>query len=114
MSRSDTTSREDISVAMSERIERIDDRGLLVADHPHFLEIDTERGQIFSDIANVLVLGPARQDLVADQQERGNLFGSERVGSCHKHLRKDAKERRRRETCRLARRRNLQLGPIAP
>ena len=42
------------------RIERIDDCGLLVADHPHFPEIDTERGQIFRDIANVLVLGAAR------------------------------------------------------
>src|SRR5207249_4052478 len=28
-------------------------------------------------------------------------FGSERVGSCHNHLRKDAKEHGRRETCRL-------------
>jgi hypothetical protein len=52
---------------MSKRIERIDDCGLLATDnHPHFPEIDTERGQIFRDIANVLVLGAARQDLVAD------------------------------------------------
>src|SRR6266446_6957421 len=29
---------EDISVAMPERIECIDDRSLLVADHPHFLK----------------------------------------------------------------------------
>jgi hypothetical protein len=108
MGRSDTASRENVSVAMSERIERIDYRGLLVADHPHFPEIDTERGQIFRDIANVLVLGAARQDLVADHHERGNLFGS--VNSCHSHLRKDAKERRRRET---ARQRNLQFGAIA-
>jgi Predicted 3'-5' exonuclease related to the exonuclease domain of PolB len=60
-----------------ERVERIDDRGLLVTDHPHFPEIDTKRGQIFGDIANVLVLGSARQDLAADHQERGHRFGVE-------------------------------------
>jgi hypothetical protein len=31
-----------ISVAMPERIERIDDRSLLVTDYPHFVEIDTK------------------------------------------------------------------------
>jgi hypothetical protein len=86
MGRSDTASREDTSVAMPERVERIDDRRLLVTDYPHFLEIDTKRGQIFGDIANVLVLGSARQDLVADHQERGYCFGSERVVSRHNHL----------------------------
>jgi hypothetical protein len=86
MGRSDTASREDISVAMPERVERIDDRSLLVTDYPHFVEIDTKRGQIFGDIANVLVLGSARQDLVADHQERGYRFGSERVVSRHNHL----------------------------
>ena len=49
---------------MPERIERIDDRCLLVADHPHFLEIDADRRQIFRDIANVLVLGAAGQILL--------------------------------------------------
>jgi hypothetical protein len=55
---------------------------LLVANYPYFLEIDAERGQIFRDIADVLVLGAAGQDLAADYQERGrdNLFGSGELG----------------------------------
>jgi len=31
---------EDIGAAMPERIECVDDRSLLIADHPHFVEID--------------------------------------------------------------------------
>jgi thioredoxin reductase (NADPH) len=57
---------EDIGAAMPERIECVDDRSLLVADHPHFLEIDAERRQIFRNIADVLVLGAAGQDLATD------------------------------------------------
>jgi hypothetical protein len=33
---------------------------------PHFHEMHAERGQIFRDIADILVLGTARQDLVAN------------------------------------------------
>ena len=74
---------------MRERIECIDDRSLLIADHPHFLEIDADRRQIFRDIADILVLGAARQDFAADHQKRSrdNLFGSGRVGGRHDHLR---------------------------
>src|SRR5208337_1665990 len=86
MGRSDTASREDIGIAVPERIDRIDDRPLLVADHPHFPEIDPERGQIFRDIADVLVLGAARQDFVANHQQGGDLFRSGYVGGCHHHL----------------------------
>jgi hypothetical protein len=50
MGRSDTAGREDISVAMPERIERIDDGGLLVTDHPHFPQIDTERYLVENEI----------------------------------------------------------------
>src|SRR6516164_4367496 len=56
---------------MPERIERIYDRCLLVADHPYFLEIDADRRQIFRNVADVLVLGAAGQDLATDHQERG-------------------------------------------
>src|SRR5262249_39779980 len=54
---------------------------------PHFLEIDADRRQIFRDIADVLVLGAARQDLATDPQERGgdSLFGSGRVRGWHDH-----------------------------
>src|SRR5262249_13537953 len=76
---------EDVGVAMPERIERVYDRRLLVADHPHFHEIDAERGEIFRDIANVLILGAAGQDLVADHQERSSndFFGRGRIYGCH-------------------------------
>src|SRR5262249_24605297 len=53
--RPDPASGEDIGAAMPQRIECIDDRSLLIADHPHFLEIDADRRQIFRDIADVLV-----------------------------------------------------------
>src|SRR5262245_52691546 len=58
---------EDIGAAMPQRVERVDDRSLLVADHPHFLEINAERREIFCNIADVLVLGAAGQDLATDQ-----------------------------------------------
>jgi len=53
------------------------------------LRSNANRRQIFVDIANVLILGAARQDLAADHQERGrdNLFGSGRRGGWHDHLR---------------------------
>src|SRR5262245_29164027 len=87
--RPDPAGGEDIGPAMAERIEGVDDCSLLVADHPHFLEIDAKRRQIFGDIADVLVLGAAGQDLAADHQERGrdNLFGSGRAGGWHDHMR---------------------------
>jgi len=90
--RPDTAGGEDIGVAMPERIECIDDRSLLIADHSHFLEIDADRGQILRDIADVLVLGAAGQDLTTNHQERGrdNLFGSGRVDGWHDHLRVSA------------------------
>jgi hypothetical protein len=85
--RPDPASGEDIGAAMPERIDCVDDRSLLVANHPHFLEIDAERRQIVRDIAHVLVLGAAGQDLATDHQERGrdNLLGSGRVGGWHDH-----------------------------
>ena len=89
MGRPDPAGSEDISVARQQRIKRLDDRSLLVANHPHFLEVDADCRQIFRDIADVLVLGAAQQNLVADHQERGcdNFFGSGRVGGRHDHLR---------------------------
>ena len=92
MGRPDPAGGEDIGEARPERIECIDDRSLLVANHPHFLEIDADRRQIFRDIADVLVLGAAGQDLATDHQERGRdgLFGSGRICGCHDHLQENA------------------------
>jgi hypothetical protein len=70
MGRTDAAGGEHVSVARAQRIERRDDVGLLVGDDTHFLEIDADIGEVFGDIADVLVLGPARQDFVADDQDR--------------------------------------------
>jgi hypothetical protein len=48
---------------MPQRIECVDDRCLLVANHPYFLEIDAERRQMFRNVADVLILSAAGQDL---------------------------------------------------
>jgi len=48
-----------------------------IADHPHFLEIDADRRQIFRNVADVLVLGAAGQDLTTDHQERGGPVSPE-------------------------------------
>jgi hypothetical protein len=50
------------------RFDGVNDCRLFVANYPHFHEMHAERGQIFPDIADILVLGAARQDLVADHQ----------------------------------------------
>ena len=43
---------EDIGVATPERIECVDDRFLVIADDPHFSEIDADRRQVFRDIVD--------------------------------------------------------------
>src|SRR5262249_1535318 len=83
MGRPDTASRENIGVTMPKRVKRVDDGTLLVADHPYFLEIDPERGEVFRDIADVLIRGAAGQDFIADHQEGGDLFGSGCINGCH-------------------------------
>jgi hypothetical protein len=57
-----------------------------------FNDMHAERGQIFRDIADILVLGAARQDPVADHQKcgRDGLFGGGRICDCHDHLQEDA------------------------
>src|SRR6516165_766949 len=79
----DTARRKDIGVTMPKRVKRIDDDTLLVAVHPYFLEIDPERGEVFRDIADVLILGAAGQDFIANHQEGADLFGSGCINGCH-------------------------------
>jgi hypothetical protein len=68
MGRPDAAGGEDIAVAMAQRVQRGDDIGLIVVYVPELLELDTQFGEVFGDEADVLVLGPAGQDLVADHQ----------------------------------------------
>ena len=77
MGRADPAGREHVSVALAQRVQRHDDLVLLVGDDAHFLEIDADRGEILGDEADVLVLGAAGQDFVADHQHGG---GDSRVG----------------------------------
>jgi hypothetical protein len=70
---------EDICVTMPERIECVDDRCLLIADHSHFLEIDADRCQIFRDIAAVLVLGAASLALLRDRDSIAAPVGLTRL-----------------------------------
>ena len=68
MGRPDAAGGEHVGVVRTQGVERLDDLRLIVGDHPHFLQIDADRGEVFGDIADVLVLGPPRQNLVADHQ----------------------------------------------
>ena len=77
MRRPDAAGGEHIGVFRAQRVERLDDRGLVVGDHPHFLQVDADRGEIIGDVADVLVLGAARQNLVADDKHgRGDDLGA--------------------------------------
>ena len=55
--RTDAAGGEHISVTIAQRVQRSDDLRFVVADDADLGEIDAERGQIFGDIADVLVLG---------------------------------------------------------
>ena len=62
----DAAGREHVVVALAQRVDGIDDLGLLVGDDAHLLQLDADGGQMVGDVADVLVLGAPRQDLVAD------------------------------------------------
>ena len=84
MGRTDAAGGEHIGVARAQRVERGDDLALLVADDAHFRQVDAERGQVFGDVADVLVLGPPGEDLVPDhQQGGGDQAGMRSIGSRH-------------------------------
>ena len=66
--RPDATGGEHVRIFRTQGVERCDDFRSIVGDHPHFLQIDADRGEVVGDIADVLVLGAPRQNLVADHQ----------------------------------------------
>src|SRR6185312_4995362 len=74
--RTDAAGGEDVSISAAQRVKRGDDRRLVVGDDAHLLQVDADGGAVVGDVADVLVLGPAGQDLVADDQYGGgNDFG---------------------------------------
>jgi hypothetical protein len=68
MGRPDAAGGEDVIVAMPQCIQCGDDVVLVVGDDPDFLQVDADIGQVFGDEADVLVLGPAGQDFVPNDQ----------------------------------------------
>ena len=58
-------------MAAPERVDRRDDRVLLVRHDPHLAQRDADAGQVLGDVADVPVLGAPREDLVADHEEGG-------------------------------------------
>ncbi|MGY3074334.1 hypothetical protein ACVWZZ_000705 [Bradyrhizobium sp. LM6.10] len=53
---------------MPQCIQRGNDVGLVVGDDPDLLQVDADIGQVFGDEADILVLGPAGQDFVPNNQ----------------------------------------------
>jgi len=71
MSRADPAGGEDIAVAGGQRPHRVDDLRFDVAHHPRLGQPDAERGQLHRDMVQIHVLGAAREDFVADDQDGG-------------------------------------------
>ncbi len=69
--RPDPAGREQIIVAGAERIDRLDDALLVVGDDPHLGQPDALVVEPGRELRDILVLGPARQDLVADHRQGG-------------------------------------------
>ncbi len=70
MGRPDAAGGEEIGVAGPQRVHRGDDLRFLVGDDADFAHVDAQRGQVFGDVADVLVLRAPGQNLVADHQDR--------------------------------------------
>ena len=68
MRRADAARGEDIGVADTQRIQRRDNVLHDIGHDAHFAQVDTDIGHVIGDVADVLVLGPSRQDLVADDK----------------------------------------------
>ena len=71
MRRADAAGGEEIGVARAHRVQRRDDLRLDVGNDAHLAQVDADAGQVLGDEADVLVLGPPRQDLIADDKQRG-------------------------------------------
>src|SRR5258708_4641547 len=71
MGRADPARGEHIGITGAQGIERFDNRRLIVGHDPDFPKIDADPRQVLGDVADVLVLGPAGKDLVANHQEAG-------------------------------------------
>ncbi len=71
MGRTDPAGGEQIVVAGAQRVHRFDDRGGIVGHHAHFVQTDVLDLQPAGDLRDVLVVRPAREDLVPDHDKGG-------------------------------------------
>jgi hypothetical protein len=67
----DAAGREQIIVSAPQRIGGVRNRLHHVRHHPHLAQPDALKVQPGADLRNILVVGAARQDLVADHQHGG-------------------------------------------
>jgi hypothetical protein len=77
--RADAAVVKQIVVRARRRVDRTCDCLGHIGDHAHFLEADALHAQPARDLGDVLVLCPARQDLVADDDQRGGV-DARRIG----------------------------------
>ncbi len=69
--RADPAGREQIVVSGTEQVDRLADPLLVVGDDPHLGQPDALLVQPGRDLRDILVLGPAGQDLIADHHQSG-------------------------------------------
>lgn len=76
----DAAGREDIGVTGTHGIHRGDDLVFLVGNDAHLLQVDADRRHDIGEVADILVLGAAGQNLVADDEHGGgDDFGHGRL-----------------------------------
>ena len=71
MGRADAAGGEDIGVAGPQRVDRLDDRRLVVADDADLLQVDADGGDDGGEMTGILLADTAGQDLVANDQRGG-------------------------------------------
>ena len=75
MGRADAARSEDVVVSLAERVQRVDDRILLVGDDAHFLQVYPRDRQHIGEMADILVLGASGEEFVADGEHGGGYDG---------------------------------------
>ena len=71
MGRADAAGSKYVSILLAERVHRGGDLGLAIGHDPDLAQRNSDPRQIGGDVGDVLVLGAARQDLLANHEERG-------------------------------------------
>jgi hypothetical protein len=68
MRRPDAAGGEHIGVFRAQTVERFHDRRGVIGNDADLLQVDANGSEVIGDIADVLVLGPTREDFVANHQ----------------------------------------------